>query len=80
LGVLFWIVIGLIAGWIANQVLGGRGGLLNNLTIGLVGAIVGGVLFTKFSQIAAPGFFESLISAVVGAIIFLSVWRAFQLR
>ena len=42
MGIFAWIVIGLVAGWLATQILGGRGGLLYNLAVGLVGAIVGG--------------------------------------
>ena len=45
MGVIAWIIIGLIAGWLANAILGGRGGgLLYNLAVGLVGAIVGGLI------------------------------------
>src|ERR1039457_3953455 len=47
MGILAWIIIGLIAGWLATQILGGRGGLFYNLAVGLVGAIVGGFLFEK---------------------------------
>ena len=48
MGVIAWIIIGLVAGWLANVILGGRGGgLLHNLAVGLVGAIVGGFLFAK---------------------------------
>jgi len=77
-GILSWIVIGLIAGWLAHRILGSRGGLLNNLAIGLIGAVVGGVLFTKLSVQVAPDFFGSLITAVVGAVIFLFIWRAIR--
>jgi uncharacterized membrane protein YeaQ/YmgE (transglycosylase-associated protein family) len=70
------IVVGLIAGWLAHRVLGDRGGVLSNLALGLVGAIVGGVLFTYLSPALRPGFFASLVTASVGAIIFLAVWRA----
>ena len=47
MGVLAWIVIGLLAGWLANAILGGRGGggLLYNLAVGLVGATIGAVVF-----------------------------------
>ena len=45
MGIIVWIIIGLIAGWLATQILGGRGGLLYNLAVGLVGAIVGGLIF-----------------------------------
>jgi uncharacterized membrane protein YeaQ/YmgE (transglycosylase-associated protein family) len=46
-GIVAWIIVGLLAGWLATQILGGRGGLLYNLAVGLVGAIVGGLLFEK---------------------------------
>ena len=78
MGVISWIVIGLIAGWLANRIVGGRGGILHNLAVGLVGAIVGGVLFTKLSLAVEPDFFGSLITATVGAVIFLVIWRAIR--
>ena len=40
MGIIAWIVIGLIAGWLAHTILGGRGGIFGNLAVGLVGAIV----------------------------------------
>jgi uncharacterized membrane protein YeaQ/YmgE (transglycosylase-associated protein family) len=76
MGVIVWIVIGLIAGWLATQTLGGRGGLFYNLAIGLVGAIVGGFLFEKLNLHVMPDFWGNLITATIGAIIFLAVWRA----
>ena len=78
MGVLSWIIIGLIAGWLATRILGGRGSLLHHLAIGLIGAIVGGTLFTKLSVAVRPDFFGSLITATIGAIIFLLIWRAIR--
>ena len=78
MGVLSWIVIGLVAGWLATRLLGGRGSLLHHLAVGLIGSIVGGVLFIKLSVAVAPDFFGSLITATVGAIVFLLIWRAVQ--
>jgi uncharacterized membrane protein YeaQ/YmgE (transglycosylase-associated protein family) len=78
MGVIAWIVIGLIAGWLANVILGGRGGgLLYNLAVGLVGAIVGGLIFSSL-QIFPVGFVGQLVSATVGAIVFLLIWRAIR--
>jgi uncharacterized membrane protein YeaQ/YmgE (transglycosylase-associated protein family) len=78
MGVLIWIIIGLIAGWLANQILGGRGGgLLYNLAVGLVGAIVGGLIFDSL-HIVPEGFVGALVSATVGAIVFLLIWRAIR--
>jgi len=78
MGILMWIVVGLIAGWLATQILGGRGGLLYNLAVGLVGAIVGGVLFDQIGLTVKTGFLGELISATIGAVIFLVVWRAIR--
>jgi uncharacterized membrane protein YeaQ/YmgE (transglycosylase-associated protein family) len=78
MGILAWIIIGLIAGWLASQILGGRCGLLYNLAVGLVGAIVGGFLFSKLNIAVTQDFWGSLITATIGAVIFLAVWRAIR--
>ena len=78
MGVIAWIIIGLVAGWLATQILGGRGGLLHNLAVGLVGAIVGGFLFEKLRLAVMPDFWGNLITATVGAIVFLLIWRAIR--
>jgi uncharacterized membrane protein YeaQ/YmgE (transglycosylase-associated protein family) len=78
MGIFAWIVIGLIAGWLATQILGGRGGLLYNLAVGLVGAIVGGFLFEKLNLQVMSDFWGNLITATIGAVIFLAVWRAIR--
>jgi uncharacterized membrane protein YeaQ/YmgE (transglycosylase-associated protein family) len=79
MGIIAWIVIGLIAGWLANAILGGRGGgLLYNLAVGLVGAIVGGLIFDALHIVPEAGFIGNLISATIGAIVFLLIWRAIR--
>jgi len=78
MGILAWIVIGLIAGWLAKQALGGPGGIFHNLAVGLIGAMVGGFLFSKLDIAAVQDFWGSLITATVGAIIFLLIWRAIR--
>jgi uncharacterized membrane protein YeaQ/YmgE (transglycosylase-associated protein family) len=78
MGIIAWIFIGLIAGWFATQLLGGRGGLLHNLAVGLVGAIVGGFLFEKLRLEVMPDFWGNLITAAIGAIVFLLIWRAIR--
>ena len=76
MGILAWILIGLIAGWLAARIVGARGGLLRNLAIGLVGAIVGGFLFGKIGVHVVPDFWGQLITATIGAVILLFVWQA----
>ena len=78
MGVLAWIVIGLIAGWLAHVILGGRGGIFGNIAVGLVGAIVGGFLFEKLRLEVMPDFWGNLITATIGAIVFLLIWRAIR--
>ena len=70
MGVIAWIIIGLVAGWLATQILGGSGGLLRNLAVGLVGAIVGGWLFGVLNLQVMPDFWGNLITATIGAIVF----------
>jgi uncharacterized membrane protein YeaQ/YmgE (transglycosylase-associated protein family) len=76
--VIAWIIVGLIAGWLATQILGRRGGLLYNLAVGLVGAIVGGFLFEKLRLEVVPDFWGNLITATIGAVVFLLIWRAIR--
>jgi uncharacterized membrane protein YeaQ/YmgE (transglycosylase-associated protein family) len=78
MGILAWIFIGLIAGWLAKIILGGPGGLFHNLAVGLVGAIVGGFLFEKLNLHVMPDIWGNLITATIGAIIFLLIWRAIR--
>jgi uncharacterized membrane protein YeaQ/YmgE (transglycosylase-associated protein family) len=79
MSIVAWIVIGLIAGWLANVMLGSRGGgLLYKLAVGLVGAIVGGFLFAKLNVNVAQDFWGSLITATIGAVVFLLIWRAIR--
>jgi uncharacterized membrane protein YeaQ/YmgE (transglycosylase-associated protein family) len=77
-GIFAWILIGLVAGWLAKEILGGPGGLFHNLAVGLIGAMVGGFLFDKLNLHVIPDFWGNLITAAIGAIIFLAIWRAIR--
>ena len=78
MGVIAWIVVGLLAGWLAHVILGGRGGLLVNIAVGLVGAIVGGAILPRVGIMITPDFLGNLISATIGAVLFLALWRAIR--
>ena len=71
LGVLAWIAIGLIAGWLAAKITNAPRGLLRNLVVGLLGAMLGGFLFTRLGLNVMPDFWGQLITAVVGAVVLL---------
>ncbi len=77
-GFLAWIVIGLLAGWIAGHLTRGRGfGCLLNVILGLVGAVIGGWIFTRLG-IVAFGFLGSLAAATVGAVVLVAIARLFS--
>ena len=79
MGVILWIIVGLLAGWLANVILGSRGGgLFYKLAVGLVGAVVGGLIFDNLGLGMRPTFVGELVSATIGAIIFLLIWRAIR--
>ena len=72
-----WILIGLIAGWLTGKITRGKGfGCLADIVLGLVGALLGGWIFTKLG-IFGGGFLFSLAAATVGAVVLVSVARMF---
>ena len=76
-GLLAWILIGLIAGWLTGKVTHGKGfGCIANLVLGLVGAVIGGWIFSRLG-IEAWGFIGSLAAAVVGAVVLVAIARMF---
>jgi len=75
--ILTWIILGLVAGWIASLLMGGGYGLVGDLVLGIVGAIVGGWLGSMLLGLDVTGFnFTSVALSVVGAIIVIAVSRA----
>jgi uncharacterized membrane protein YeaQ/YmgE (transglycosylase-associated protein family) len=80
MGVLGWIVLGLIAGFIASKLVNKRGeGLPMDLVLGIGGAVIGGWLFNAAGAVGVTGFnVWSLLVAVVGAVVLLVVWHAIR--
>ncbi len=80
MGLLAWIVVGLVAGFLASQVMKGRGsGLLGDLVLGVVGALLGGFLAATLLKIpdAVNGVnVTSILVAFVGAMILIALLRA----
>jgi uncharacterized membrane protein YeaQ/YmgE (transglycosylase-associated protein family) len=72
---IWFIVIGIIAGWLAGLLTKGKGfGLLGNLAVGVIGALVGGFLFAVLG-LKAYTVLGSLVTSVVGAVVFLWLLR-----
>jgi uncharacterized membrane protein YeaQ/YmgE (transglycosylase-associated protein family) len=79
-GIVAWIIVGLIAGWGASLVSRGHGfGLLGDIIVGLVGALIGGFLAGFFIH-SSVGLIGSIIIAFLGAVILLAILRAFTGR
>lgn len=78
LGIIGWIVLGGLAGWVASMIAGtdGRQGLLGNIVAGIIGGVVGGFIFGLLGGDGVTGFnIWSFLVAVVGAVIVLFIWR-----
>ena len=78
MSILGWIVLGLIAGFIASKIVNKAGeGLIMDIVLGIVGALIGGWLFSMIGQAGITGFnFYSMFVAVLGAIVVLLAYHA----
>jgi uncharacterized membrane protein YeaQ/YmgE (transglycosylase-associated protein family) len=78
MSIIAWIVLGLIAGFIASMLVNRRGGsLVLDLVLGVIGAFVGGFLFTRFGAGGVSGLnLYSILVAIVGAVVVLFIYHA----
>jgi uncharacterized membrane protein YeaQ/YmgE (transglycosylase-associated protein family) len=78
MSIIAWILLGLVAGFIASKVVNHTGeGIILDIVLGIVGAVVGGFIFNQFGAVGINGFnVYSLIVAVIGAIIVLFIYHA----
>jgi len=77
--ILAWIIVGIIAGFLAKSVVPGEGpgGIVGDLIVGIVGAIIGGWLFNMFGHIGATGLnLWSILVAFIGGVVLLWIVRA----
>jgi len=77
MSILGWLVLGLIAGFIASKIVNKSGeGLILDIVLGVVGAFLGGFLFTQFGAVGVTGFnIYSMFVAVIGAIVVLVLYH-----
>jgi len=80
MGILSWIVLGLIAGFIGSKIVNKSGeGLILDIVLGIVGAVVGGWLFSFFGMHGVTGVnLSSIVIAVIGAIVVLVAYHAIK--
>jgi uncharacterized membrane protein YeaQ/YmgE (transglycosylase-associated protein family) len=83
MSLLAWIVVGIVAGWLAKKVVPGESsaGLLGDLAIGVIGAVIGGWIFRSLGHAGVTGLnVWSIVVAAIGAIVLLWLLRAFTRR
>lgn len=72
LGIIGWIIIGIVAGWLAEKVMGRSHGLVTNLVVGVLGALIGGFIARQFLGADVGGFnLMTLVVAFLGACLLL---------
>ena len=79
MGILAWIILGGLAGWIASKIAGTNEsmGILLNIVVGIAGAFVGGFLFSIFGGAGVTGFnIYSFLVALAGAVVLLWIFKA----
>ena len=80
-GIIAWLIIGAIAGWLAGVLVKGGGfGLIVDILVGIVGAVIGGWLSGVLHISLGGGWIGSIITAVIGAVILLFIVRLFSRR
>lgn len=79
MGFIWFIVVGLVAGWLAGVLMKGGGfGLIGNIVVGIVGALVGGFLFSTLGASLGGGLIGSIVVATIGAVLFIFVLRVIK--
>ncbi|MGB3346082.1 MAG: GlsB/YeaQ/YmgE family stress response membrane protein [Candidatus Humimicrobiia bacterium] len=76
---IIFILVGLIAGWLAGMIMKGKGfGLISNIIIGLIGGLLGGWIFKSLNWSIGTGVVSSIITSLIGAIILLVILSFFK--
>jgi uncharacterized membrane protein YeaQ/YmgE (transglycosylase-associated protein family) len=76
MSILAWIVVGILAGWLAERITGRNHGLLTNLVVGIIGAFIGGFVFSSLLGFRYEEGFN--VPSTVGAVILLAVLGGFR--
>jgi uncharacterized membrane protein YeaQ/YmgE (transglycosylase-associated protein family) len=77
MGIIIWIIFGALVGWVASKFMGSGGGLIWDIVVGIVGAVIGGFLMNMIGKSGVGGFnLYSFIVALVGACVLIAIVRA----
>jgi uncharacterized membrane protein YeaQ/YmgE (transglycosylase-associated protein family) len=77
MGIIIWIVFGAIVGWLASQVMHSGGGLLRNIIVGIIGAVLGGFIMNLLGESGGGGLnLYSFVVALIGACVLIAIVRA----
>jgi uncharacterized membrane protein YeaQ/YmgE (transglycosylase-associated protein family) len=75
-GIIIWIIVGAIAGWLAGMVVKGGGfGLIGDIVVGIIGALIAGWLLPQIGIVIGGGIIAAIIDAFIGAVILLIILR-----
>jgi len=74
--ILWWIIVGLVAGWATGKIMGGAGyGFIMDIVVGIIGALIGGFVMSRLGLAASGGMIYTIIVAIFGAIILTLIVR-----
>lgn len=77
MGIIIWIIFGALVGWVASMVMESSGGLLWDIVVGIVGAVIGGFIMNLFGYGDVNGFnLYSFLVALLGACVLIAILRA----
>lgn len=76
MGIIIWLIVGAIAGWLAGMVVKGGGfGLIGDIIVGIVGGLIAGWLLPRLGIYIGSGFIAAVIDSFIGAVILLLILR-----
>ena len=78
-GLLYWLIVGLIAGWLTGVVMRGGGyGILADIILGILGAVLGGWIFSSLGVSAGGGLVGGIVVAFIGAVVLVGITRVLK--
>jgi uncharacterized membrane protein YeaQ/YmgE (transglycosylase-associated protein family) len=78
-GLLYWLIVGLIAGWLAGVVMKGGGyGVLADIVLGILGGVLGGWIFSRLGIGAGGGLIGGIVVAFIGAVVLVAITRVLR--